>query len=182
MNLKIIVLLHNGKTKVTVIIFGVIKFDLIDKTNVDEPLKKFTRKTPPYRVLFEISKANFPYLKKILSVMKLHVDFNLEFGFSYPDETAISYGLINFLVYNIGDFLEMYFEKYTGNYSIVPDFKKKILNFKLKSEIKLRPVYIIRPGIKMLLIYLKYIKLYKKEGGDLNGRTSNRRFNENYNG
>jgi hypothetical protein len=190
MPVKAVLEVQNRNLYINIILYGVIKIAIKAKTKkvkhkIEEALEEAdekVRKIPGFGVLLEIYQKSKSSMFKFLSSVETKIDLNIKIGLSEPDKTAVAYGLINCLLYSFESVLKNIFRKYSGTYNISPDFK--ILRFDLDSEITIsfKLYKAISFSLKLLLIYFKYKSEFIIKGGENDGRASNRRANENYNG
>lgn len=179
--MKVVILIEIQKKEfqLNIILFGVIKINLTDKTKgriKEKAEKQIKLKLDDIKDIWEFTKDVLPEIKYILSKITIETKLNIKFGFSSADKTAIAYGLINGIIYSNENYLKLLFRDYRGEYSIYPDFKSE-------EKIITGYIYLKTRFIYMIFKSLKILKKYKKrKGGVLNVRSSDRRINENYNG
>lgn len=174
---------NNNELTIKLILLKVIKINIKEKT-ILEKLKKDSKfkKKIPFKKIIEIVKESLPGIRYLSSVTKVNIKVNGTFGFSSADKTALTIGIINILLYNIGSIIQSCFKKYNGEYNIIPDFVNEKLEYSISAEVHIVPVNIIVFLIKWLKVLLKYKKYILRKGGASNAGSSNRRIDENYNG
>lgn len=186
MKITIIAEASHANIRVRIVIFRLIKISIIDKTKIEhgrldtEKIKQgvFNKRLN----LRSTAKGLKDPLKKLFS--KLQIVFKLKFvyGLSSPDKTAISYGILNSLIYSFDLAVKSLVKKYSGTYTIYPDMKKPTLDYNIEVRISFR-IFSILPSIfKMLKVMFTQIYRARRKEGMKDGRTSNRKLNENYNG
>lgn len=97
------------------------------------------------------------------------VNTNLECGLEEADITAILYGYINTIVYSLLGILGTYVDIDGSRIDIIPKYNETFFKLHFGGILKIKIAQIIY--ISFLFITL---------GRELNGSTSNRKFNENY--
>lgn len=186
MKITIMVEASPSKIKVRIVIFRLIKKTIIDKTKREhgrldaEKIKKgaFYKGLDIRPAIKDLKGPVKRFLSKLQIVFKLR----LVYGMSSPDKTAISYGILNSLIYTLDLGVKGLVKKYKGSYTICPDMKKTCLDYSIEAGVSFR-VFSILPSIfKMLEVIFKQIYAAKRKEGLKDGRTSNRKLNENYNG
>lgn len=181
-NVEVIIKLKKEKKIIYIIVLGVIKIPLTEKTkrmeNAAEIVLKY--KLSPGIVL-KIMRDVLPVFKTMLSRFSLSINVKLKYGLYSPDKTAISYGILNGIVYTIDGMLKPMLKSYEGSYEIEPELNRAMLFYDVFISLKFRPVSMLKPGFRLLKIFLAYRPKLKK-GGALDVGTSNRKINEDYNG
>jgi hypothetical protein len=175
--------ISNNEITIKLILLKVIKINIKEKT-ILEKLKKDNKikAKVPLKKIIEIVTESFPSIRYLACKTEVNIKVNGTFGFSSADKTALTIGIINILLYNLGSIIENYFKKYTGEYNIIPDFVYEVLVYSISAEVRILPVNIIIFLIKWLKVLLKYKKYILRKGGASNAGSSNRRIDENYNG
>jgi hypothetical protein len=174
---------ENNEIEIKLILFRVIKINIKEKTTVEKMKKnKVFKRKIPLKVLIKIAKKLMPYLKRTAEKTKLKLEINIAFGLSSADRTAIVCGLINMFIYNLTNIFDIFLKRFSPSYNIIPDFVNERFDYKIKADISIKMFSLLVFSIHALKILLKYKKYLLKKGGAHNGRTSHRRFNENYNG
>lgn len=175
--------INNNDISIKLILLGVIKIKIKEKTTF-EKLKKSEKikHRVPFKKLIEIIRDSLPSVKYLASRLRIRVSLEGTIGLSTADKTALSIGILNLLLYSLEGFLRNYLRHYTGQYSINPDFTGERLRFNVLAEARVMPVHMIAFSIKWLKVFLKHKKYFIRKGGASNAGSSNRRFNENYNG
>lgn len=187
--IKIKLNLKNKDLKINIIFFSVIKIKIKAKTKKDKKgnLNVILKAKSVGKGKFDIkSILNFMLesidsIRYLLSRVILKIDADCIFYLFSPDKTAIMYGAINSIIYNIHMVLIKELKEYKGEYNIKPDFNNKKNNINIETIFTIRNIYIVLFIFKILPLLLKYRKIFKNKGGGLN-ESSNRRLDENYNG
>lgn len=183
MPLKVYFHMERNHIDVNLYLYKFIKIELSRKTKDKTQINTYNRfKAIPFDVLKKIYRDTKPNTKYIMKRTKVGLKINFNFGLSAPDKTAITYGLINSLLYSVDNLLRMNLKELNREYAIVPDMKNKKLAYQVKIEVYTWVIYLIVYGLKMLPILFKYKSYLMKKGGDNNVGASNTRTNENYNG
>lgn len=168
-------MIKNGDIKL--IIYRLIIINLSKKVNNKE-MKKTKRKTISidYKdLLFNIKDIIYVVSKFLKTThLKLYIRLNVATSDAY--NTAMIYGMTNALVYGVTGYLSNY-KNFKHDVDIISDFNTT------KSNIYLKISLVFNLFCTLILLYRLY-KIIKKslKGGVENVRTSNRSFNENYNG
>jgi hypothetical protein len=175
-----------NKFKFKFIFFEVIKIKLKAKTKrVKRKVKEVARKKLDLKVLGEIVYHNLYIFRYILSKIEMNIKVECIFSIYSPDKTAITYGLINPIIYSLHTLLSCTLKEYNGQYSFKPNFNNNNegINIKIgiESKIGIRNIQIVVIGCRMLPKLLEYRKKVKIKRRKLN-ESPDRRFNENYNG
>jgi hypothetical protein len=128
------------------------------------------------------------YRKKIVGAIKnltAHTSVTIHakyfFYYSDPQKTALLYGIMNSVKFNLDFLLCKYFKTHTSEILLFPDFEKQENNIDISMKLSVKIINVCIVLFKLLPIIIKYKKNIKKEGGAING-SSNRRLDENYNG
>lgn len=183
MPLEVYVHMEHNHVDVNIRLFKFIKIELSRKTK--DKVQKEGRlrfKDIPFEVIKEVYHKSIPNFKYILKKLKIKLKVNFDYGLSAPDKTAISYGIINSLIYSVDNLIGIYLKKFEREYTIIPDMKNKKLEYQVTISVYTWSINLLVYGFKMLPILFKYRKYFIKKGGDKNVRTSNTGANENYNG
>lgn len=177
------VYLNDNKLSIKLILLKVIKIKIKEKTTFEKLKKeKIVREKVSVKKIIKIVKEAMPGFRYLISKTTLNIDINGSFGFSTPDRTALTYGIVNMIIYNLDSLLQIYLKKYRGSYNINPDFSNEKFEYSIYGEVKLKLFNISVFLLKMLKLILKYKKYIIKKGGASNDRSSDRRIDENYNG
>ena len=184
--IKISIDILDSYIKINIIIFGVIKIKVFDKTKAKaEPLKK-AKKVKKNKftadVIVKLIKDMLPQIKYFLRKTDVKINMDLKFGLQYPDKTAELYGLMNCLLYSFENVFRVFLHSLRSRYNIVPDLNHETFKLKLKLDFSFKFVYFIIFVVKSAKIIFKYKSYFRNKGGALNVGTSNRRTHENYNG
>lgn len=161
-NIKLELIMHNNNA-----VLSINSFKIRIPPKKDKPKKK-KRVRISIKDIFKIVKELFPQIEGILSKVRIDYTISIHFGFSDALETAIAYGIINSIVYGVEPILKNLFLDYKGNYSIVPDFRFKGMEYSLSLTAKLRLYQLIASMFKMLKVLKNYKKYIFKKGGVLN--------------
>jgi hypothetical protein len=176
--------LNNKDFKGIIILFKVIKININAKAikSRGEDVYKYSDIIKGnIRNLINLIEDSSKSLKYILSKINLCINVDSSYYILSPDKTAICFGLINIIIYNLENILLLVLKEYRGNYNIKPDFQEKKNIIKIDGSISVRIIHILIFVIKLIPLILKYWKLIKNKGGDIN-ESSYRRTNENYHG
>lgn len=180
MKITIIASISPLKIMVKIVIFKLIKIRVVDKTKTEHGRLRVTKlKKINIRA---ITKDLLKPIMKLLSKLQIDFKFKLVYGLSSPDKTAISYGILNGLIYSFDLAIKSFVKRYNSSYTINPDMKKPDFNYKIEAKVSFRIVALLPSILRMLKIVLIQIYKDKRKEGMKDGRTSNRKLNENYNG
>jgi hypothetical protein len=164
------------------IFFGVIKIKLKAKT---KKVKKVAKEKLDIKILFKLIYESLNILRLLLSKTELNVKLDCVFCIYSCDKTAIVYGVLNSMIYCLHTLLCSELKKYDGVYNLKPDLNNSSndldINFNMEGRIKIRNISIILIACRMLPKLFVYRKRLKNKRRKIN-ESSNRRFNENYNG
>ena len=188
--ITIIIAAEPSTLKITIKLLKVIKISIVDKTKGEHGREKLTKtsdilkKKVPFssKDLLSMVKELKEPLKSLLSKLQVELYTGFIYGLSSPDKTAISYGVINSLIYSLDLYLHKLMGKYKGSYTITPDLNKPSFDYKIKVSIAFRLFTLLPSIIKLLKTILKQKKLQQRKEGMKDGRASHRKLNENYNG
>lgn len=122
--------------------------------------------------MLKLIKKSIQPVKYLLKKSKLYIFLDLSIGLSAPDKTAITYGLINSLVYTLDGYLKNVSKKLNSSYSIIPNFKEERIDVYLDFKLYIKVFYIFVFLYKILKILIPYRSYFKFKGGVIYG-TSN---------
>ncbi len=134
---------------------------IVDLKGLTENYKKYRK-----AIVFLSSKAHVEYIK-----------WHTELGAGDAAITAIAVGLLYGIKGNILSFL---FKPENADISVKPNYSKPIFEIDFNCIIKIKIANIIIAGIKLGKIFLTYF--FKRRSEINNGRTSDSRADENYDG
>lgn len=175
--------INNNEIIIKLVLLKVIKINIKEKTILEKLKKNRKLKAKvPLKKIIELVKESFPSIKYLASKTEVNIKVNGTFGLSSADKTALTIGIINILLYNLGNLIEICFKKYVGEYNINPDFVYEKLEYSISAEVRIIPINMIVFLIKWLKVLLKYKKYILRKGGASNAGSSNRGIDENYNG
>lgn len=100
-----------------------------------------------------------------------NLSFSYHCGFDDAVTTALMYGSVSGVFYNIYAYLQRHFTVKETNVTILPDFQQERYDIQAEGIATVRLVYIIIAGICLLPL----VKIIKKQGGVENGRASDSR-------
>jgi H+/gluconate symporter-like permease len=182
MKTKIEIAYLENKFSLKFIFLGVIKINFKAKTKVVKGVKS---KKIDFKILIETIYNSLNVFTYLLSKIELSIKINCVFFAYSADKTAIIYGLINSILYPIHAVLCKKLKKHNGIYNFKPDLNNYSDSIKIKftteDKISIRNIHILITVCMMLPKLLIYMKKIKNKRRKLN-ESSNRRFNENYNG
>lgn len=186
MKINIVFEASPANNKVRIVIFRLIKINIIDKTKKEHgrlDAEKIKKEALYKKIdLRSMVKDLKDPIKELSSKLQVDLKFRLVYGLSSPDKTAISYGILNSLIYSFDLGIKSLVKKYCGTYKIYPDMKKPAFDYNIEVRLSFR-IFSILPSIStMLKLVLIPIYKAKRKEGMKDGRTSNRKLNENYNG
>jgi hypothetical protein len=174
------------KIQVRIVIFKLIKIRIVDKTKIEHgrlESVKFIKRVSFKRInIMSMIKDLKEPIKKLFSKLRINLKLKLVYGLSSPDKTAISYGILNGLIYSLDLAINSAVKKYNGTYTIYPDMKKSSLNYNIEAKVSFRILTLMPSILKLLKIVFIQIRRKKRKEGMKDGRTSHRKLNENYNG
>lgn len=173
--INIELLIKNGDIKL--IIYRLIIINLSKKVNNKEMKKVKTKKISiDYKDLLVQSKTLINIFLKFLKTTYIKLDLRLLIATSDAFNTALFFGAINTVIYGIIGYLSS-FNNFKHDINITTDFNNT------KSNIYLRVSIVFNLFFSLIFLVRLYITIKKSlKGGVENVRTSNRSFNENYNG
>lgn len=172
---------HNKDVDANIILFRVIKININDKNRIRTQKKVKHKIDIQPNLAVKLFKKMKPHIKYLLSKTKIKIKLDIIFGLFSPDKTAITYGIVNSIIYTFDNVLRSKTKRFDSIYNITPDFNKSIFDTSLELEIYARVFNLLVFTFKALIILFKNRSYFKRKGGVFNG-SSNRRINENYTG
>lgn len=163
----------NGNSELRVNIeylYGLLKPEIIPFDNKENTTKKDKKKNENKLSPIAQYKGLISYIFDRIVIEKLNWQTNI--GYADAFSLSIIYGILWWFKSIIIGILMSYKDIKSVNIKVIPLFNTNQIDISFDCIIKIRMVYIIN-------IWIRLLKLYK--GGEGNDRSSNRRFNENYN-
>ncbi|QCX32658.1 hypothetical protein FDN13_02485 [Caloramator sp. E03] len=149
---------------INIILFKVIKIKINEKNKLRKKNKASKFNVPP-KIIIDIAKKSLPSIGYLINKSNINVDFSLTFGFSAPDKTALTYGLINAIIYSFDCFLSNTAKKFYSTYKIVPDLKNEKIELYLDFKIYIKLFFVLAFFFKLLKVLLAYKYYFKIKGG-----------------
>lgn len=164
-------------SEIKLIVYRLIIINLNKKENNNKMKKSKRNKMHiDYKNLL-LNKKNIIYvLLKFLKTTYVNLKLRLSIATNDAFNTALLYGTSNTLIYGIIGYLSIY-NNFKHDINITCDFNSKKINIYFN-------ISVIFNMFSIILLILRLYKIIKKslKGGVEHVRTSNRSFNENYNG
>lgn len=162
---------QDKKITINIILFKVIKIKINEKNKLRKKNKASKFNVPP-KVIVEIAKKSLPSIGYLINKSSINIDLSLTFGFSAPDKTALTYGLINSIIYSIDCYLSNTAKKFYSSYKIVPDLKNERIDFYIDFKIYIKLFFVLAFFFKLLKVLFAYKYYLKFKGGVVYGASN----------